>query len=63
MSTPEEARAWRSASSVKCPRPVAAREPKSVTLYKDASGKRFLNRVPALYGPIVWLEEGPCPIQ
>ena len=48
MSTPEEARAWRSASSVKCPRPVAAREPKSVTRYKAAFGKRFLKSVPAL---------------
>jgi hypothetical protein len=51
------------ARSVRCPRPVAARLPYSVTRYDAASVVRRRNSAAALRGPIVWLLDGPVPIR
>ena len=41
---------------------AVARLPKSVTRIRSASGFLALNMAAARPGPIVWLDDGPCPI-
>jgi len=62
ISTEEGRRLLMIALSVKCPLPVAARLPKSVTRKEKASTFSLMNRAAANPGPMVWLEEGPLPI-
>ncbi len=50
------------ATSVRCPRPVFAREPNRVTWKLSAPGYAARKRWAAKLGPMVWELEGPRPI-